>query len=221
MLYYLFITLTTLLSPLLSVRGEINSNPLIPIHEKIKTTKNYLPTKPIELLEDEVLHQYLSYWEEGKNLINRCDSNQPWSEKLGTFEREKLLLTMMATYQFLGVDLTARAIVEYIRTLQLSSQHKKTLWKNLIGQYCSPNMTVISRKELMKKFERWDRHGSGFLLPDITTFQHFPTFIPYNHSDLVKKELQQTIALFRSFCSWGGNIKYARLLNFIFQDPHF
>lgn len=218
-------TSTLLFLALSSAQGStlVNSSALTHPHppEGLPTKKTYTPGQPTEPAEKEVLSRYLGYWEEGKNLLNRCSSNLPWSEKLGTFEREKLLLTLMATYQLLGVDLTARAIVEYGRVLALSSGEKQTFWKNLVGQYCSPNMTVISHKKLIANFKNWDLHGSGVLLPNTEAYQSFPRPPMADNFHSAKKELEQTVALFRSFCSWGGDIKYPRLLGFIFQDPQF
>ena len=168
--------------------------------------------------EREILMKSLAYWQEGENLLNRCQS-YTWLEHLGTREREEVLHTMMAAYQALGIDITTRAIVEYVKTLKWPSEKRHNLYQNLVQQYCSPNISLISLRGLREGFARRDREGAGLLLPQFGTLDLLPP--PENSSLVMARELGQSIALFRSFCSWGEVVKRPRLLSFIFRDPQF
>lgn len=151
----------------------------------------------------EVLMRSLGYWEEGENLLNRCESYS-WSEQLDERELNQVLQTLLAAYQWIGLDLTGRAIVEYGKALGWPSHKRQLLTQNLVQQYCSPNLSLISLRGLRERLQRWDRYGSGVLLSEASV-----------------QELRYSIALFRNFCSWGGEAKRPRLLSWIVQDPQF
>ena len=174
-------------------------------------------------LEQELLMHYLAYQQEGENLLNRCES-YPWPEFANTRRRELVARTIMSAYQSLGLAITIPAILEYSKALGHSPPQRKQLAKNLVQQYCSPNISIISHAKLLKYFTPQGQKSSSFLLPQLNWARHFPPETLQGvrkRSEVLAQELRQTIALFRSFCSWGGEALRPRLLSFLFQDPGF
>ena len=59
----------------------------------------------------------------------------------------------MATLQYIGIDLTLRAISDYSKELELKRGDFNNLIQNLTNNFCSKNMTIISQRQLKKNFE--------------------------------------------------------------------
>lgn len=212
---YALIPLTTLLHGPISEQ-EVQLDPLDYVFNGTRVVQE-------NRQEREILMKYLGHWQEGENLQNRCQSYSE-TDSLNRPLRDHILRTMMTAYQFIGIDLTTRAIVEYAKALDWPAEQFLRLSQNLVQQYCSPNISIISRQELARHWANQYQYGSGFLLPRVAIHNSFPpTAIEQFGSNQknLQRELKRTIELFRSFCSWGGNGARPRLLSFMFQDPQF
>lgn len=167
------------------------------------------------------LMEYLGFYREGENLDNLCDQNIPISYE--SFEnREQVLKSMVSTFQYIGLDLTSRAIPEYARYFEFSEEEFKNLVRRIIGNYCSENMTVISLRQLAKNLlSNFNSTEKEFSLPE---FSHNPLFPPEMDAKGDPKqgktsEFLYTIKLFRAFCSWAGNIEDLRLMVPLLNNP--
>ena len=173
-------------------------------------------------VEREIFMGSLTYWEKGENLKNRCLFHE--KEERGSSHPplwNPLLRIFMSAYQFIGIDLTTRAMGEYGRALNWPWEQFSHFSQNIVRQYCSANLSLFSRKELLRRLRAAYEKGT-FLLPSTVGHRSFPGRKTLeNHPRSLEKEFQRTTELFRSFCSWGGNIDRPRLLSFIFRDLSF
>ena len=176
-------------------------------------------------VEGEILMESLTYWQEGEKLKNRCQSHEsqekwPSHSILGN----RLLRILMNAYQFIGIDLTTRAMGGYAKALDWPREQFLNFSKNIVGEYCSPNISLFSRRELLRRLRASYREET-FLLPSVVGHRSFPRSFPSgefgNPRKGLQREFQRTTELFRSFCSWGGSIKRPRLLSFMFRDLSF
>ena len=142
------------------------------------------------------LKESMRYWQEGEDLRKRCDT-LTWPEYLSPLEIVRSLRTLMTAYQREGLAMSSRAIAGYGQALGWPLSKRKLLGQNLVQQYCSPQMVTFSRGELLQKLTE----GKAY------------------DGKSVERKLEQTIALFRLFCSWGGKVRYPRLLGLLLQDP--
>ncbi|MBF0299742.1 MAG: hypothetical protein HQK51_13540 [Oligoflexia bacterium] len=135
------------------------------------------------------------------------------------YSKEQLMVverSLLATLQFIGLDLSIRAIASYAKALEFSEEEYKNLTTRLINNYCSSNVTVVSlrqiKENLLSKFINSEK--SDYILPDFSINHYFPPNIDKRINITVAKEqeLLRTIKLFRSFCSWDGNLDNLRLL---------
>ncbi|MCY4643904.1 MAG: hypothetical protein OXB88_04745 [Bacteriovoracales bacterium] len=173
---------------------------------------------------NEIAKHHLNYWKEGQNLSLRC-SLYDMPKAPGKREKEKALRAMMSTWQLTGLDLTVSAIVEYAKALGREESARQRLYENLVGEYCSLDISWISRKGLKHSFQTRDQNGTGFLLPGA----FMPDFMPDSFSgsggprkkEVLRAELKQTIALFRSFCGWGGRVRHPGPLSAVLKDLPF
>jgi len=152
-------------------------------------------------------------YEEGENLKQFCQS-KPRVTYATPWERTQVKRAHIATLQYLGLDITTRAIVEYARYFEFSDSEFNNLVEGLTGNYCSTNTSVISISQLKKNFEVKFKVGGGINLPTIKDNKFFAKSLR-NISTLDKakeREFVTTIELFKTFCSWGGEVENLRLL---------
>jgi hypothetical protein len=56
--------------------------------------------------------------------------------------------TVIATLQYIALDLTSRAIPQYAKYFEFNREEYVNMVDGLVGNYCSSNISVISKKEL-------------------------------------------------------------------------
>lgn len=163
---------------------------------------------------------YRGFYEEGKNMANYCKSERP-IRYATEWEKMQVMRSLMSEIQYIGLDITARAIPQYAKALEFTRDEYVNLVDNLVGNYCSANLSVISKKELknnlMIKFDR----ENNFKLPSVKGNPLFPdnldTYLPPKTA--IEQELKYTVKLFQSVCSWGGNPTNAALLVPVLKNP--
>ncbi len=163
---------------------------------------------------------YRGVYAEGENLKNYC----PFAPKFmysRPIEEEQVRRSVMATLQYLGLDLTTRAIALYAKQLEFTQEEWGNLATRLVGQYCSKNLTIISLKQLRKNMDLYFEHGASFELPSVQGNPLFPKALSTKFYTDKSRELEflQTVKLFRAVCSWGNDADNPRLLVPFLRNP--
>lgn len=163
---------------------------------------------------------YLATYRAGLELVNSCgivgkaSYANPESQ---TVARR----TIAATLQYIGLDLTVKAIGSYAQTLQMGEDEYGKLTQNLVTESCSPNMTVYGQRLLRQNLLAAYKMKNGFRLPS------FPT-APLGTPELMAKanametrenEFHYVVKNFRSLCSWGGDVENYRMLPPLLASP--
>lgn len=162
---------------------------------------------------------YRGFYEEGRNLEEYC-RNSTGIRYHKKWQREQTKLSMAATLQYIGLDLTSMAIGKYSQELGYSEEQYTNLVNNLVGNYCSRNTSVISIKQL-KSFMLSLYTKNNFKTPSLEGSPLFSFKLanlkPLNQ--IYQDELRATIELFKGFCSWGTMIDNYRLMTPIIRNP--
>lgn len=163
---------------------------------------------------------YRGFYEEGKNLNNYCKETRPVRYST-EWEKVQVMRSLLSEIQYIGLDLTARAIPQYAKALEFTREEYSNLVDNLVGNYCSANLSVISKKELKNNLLiKFDKENS-FRLPTVKGNPLFPdnldSYLPPKAA--IEQEFKYTVKLFQSTCSWGGNPTNPGLLVPILKNP--
>jgi hypothetical protein len=113
----------------------------------------------------------------------------------------------MAAIQYIGLDLITRALPAYAKKMDYSREEYVNMVEGLVGNYCSTNLSVISKRELLNNFYiKFDKENS-YQLPNVTGNPFFPDnldeYLPPKLG--LEHEFLYTVKLFQSLCSWNGN----------------
>lgn len=180
--------------------SENTSDPLNYVFSRDATNKNTSSEFKRELAV------YRGFYEEGKNAVNYCRDVR--AVRYATeWEKVQVKRSVMSTIQYIGLDLTARAIPQYAKSLEYTREEYVNLVEGLVGNYCSTNLSVISKKELTNNLLiKFDKENS-YRLPSVTGNPYFPdnidSYLPPKKA--LEQEFLYTVKLFQSLCSWGGN----------------
>lgn len=185
-----------------------------PIKKIFSTKKDY------ENNYTNFINLYRGFLSEGKNLDNFCKI-KPTASFSTKINRDQAVRSILSTIQYIGLDITSKVIPVYARKLDFSNSEWDNLEDRLINNYCSQNLTVISLKQLKKNLSYRFKNDIEASLPDIKNNTYFPQKINYINNDnkMIEQEFIQTVKLFRSFCSWNGNINDAKLLTPFINNP--
>jgi hypothetical protein len=90
---------------------------------------------------------YRGFYEEGKNLNNTCKEKRTirYSNEWDKIQVKRMI---MADMQYIGLDLAVRAIPLYAKYFEFNETEFNNLVENIVGNYCSTNISVISKKEI-------------------------------------------------------------------------
>lgn len=193
--------------------------------ENISDPLNYVFTRDRSVKSDDKGHKrelalYRGIYEEGKNTLNYCKNNRD-IHYASEWQKVQVMRSLLSEIQYIGLDITTRAIPQYAKALDFSRDEYVNLVDGLVGNFCSANLSVISLKELKNNFLiKFDKENS-FKLPDVTGNPYFPdnldSYIPTKTS--LENEFKFTVKLFQSICSWGGNPTNAGLMVPILKNP--
>jgi hypothetical protein len=157
---------------------------------------------------------------EGERLSNSCSSRDKliYSE---SWQERTAVASIVSSLQYVGLDVTTRAIGKYARVMDFSEEEYGHLVDRLIGNYCSKNITVISLKNLKENLLKRYETDNDFSLPAVSQNSFFPKEITKTSESLKAREneLINTVKLFRNFCSWDGDHQDFRLMIPILRNP--
>jgi len=177
---------------------------------------------PRKLLKDRIkLGLYRGIIEEGYNLRNQCALEKRALRYPIPSEKQQAKRTFIATLQYKILDLTSYFLPVYAKYFEWEKDDYKNLVDNLVGNYCSQNLTTISLRNLkinmMRRYDRADRVN----LPSIKENLYFPEKLGLQESrrSARESEFAYTIELFKSSCSWGNDTDNYRLLVPLLRSP--
>tara|TARA_R110000868_G_scaffold38661_4_gene135096 strand:+ start:8141 stop:9823 length:1683 start_codon:yes stop_codon:yes gene_type:complete len=170
----------------------------------------------------ERLALYRGFIEEGENLQQFCSKDRSQELRYPSNDQfEQASRTMLSTLQYIGLDLLVRALPAYGKALQVSSEDFEQFSTNLVGSWCSQNLTIISKKELLKNLMfQWNEEQSD-ILPSIEDNVFFPQKLMSvaSKEERLKREFYWSTELFKSFCSWSNTTEDTRLMTPLVRDP--
>jgi len=149
---------------------------------------------------------YRGFYEEGKNTANYCRENH-MVQYATEWEKVQVKRSTMALIQYIGLDLITRALPQYAKALDYTRDEYVNMVDGLVGNYCSTNLSVISKRELLNNFYlKYDKENN-FKIPTTAGNPYFPdnieSYLPAKRA--LERELLYTVKLFQSLCSWSGN----------------
>jgi len=166
------------------------------------------------------LSLYRGVYFEGENLTRSCRGSLPPSYAR-PHDKDQVIRSIMATLQYIGLDTTSRALVEYSKSLEITTGEWQNLKKRLIGNYCSKNLSIISLKQLEKNLDFYFENETSIKLPSVDGNPFFANDLSkfFDLRKATEQEFLQTVKLFRAFCSWGGEFENPRLLAPLLKNP--
>lgn len=186
---------------------------------------NYVYTRDLSLKNASVemkreLAIYRGFYEEGKNTQNYC--REAREVRYATeWEKVQVKRSVFALIQYIGLDLTTRAIPKYAKALEFTPDEYNNMVEGLVGNYCSTNLSIISKKELLANFRLKYEKDNNFKLPSVEGNPYFPdnlsSYLPERKA--LEQELLYTVKLFQSLCSWSGNPTNPGLMAGILKHP--
>lgn len=194
--------------------SENKSDPLNYVYSRDMSLKN----ASVELKRE--LAIYRGFYEEGKNTVNYCRGGR--DVRYATeWEKVQVKRSVFALIQYIGLDLTTRAIPKYAKALEFTGDEYNNMVEGLVGNFCSTNLSIISKKELLANFHlKYDKENN-FKLPSVEGNPYFPdnleTYLPGKKA--LEQELLYTVKLFQSLCSWNGNPSNPGLMVGILKHP--
>lgn len=166
------------------------------------------------------LGTYRGFYQDGAQLKNSCQQLQAieYSRKV---ERRDVKQSLVSTLQFIGLDTTIRAFAKYARHLDYSEEKFKRAVDNMVGSYCSENISVIGVRQIKKNFSFFFENHEKTQIPSFEGreffAQNYDKFI--SKEQRFKLEMFYTAKLFQAFCSWNGSIDNYRLLVPLITNP--
>ena len=149
---------------------------------------------------------YRGFYEEGKNTTNYCKVNRPIKYPT-EWEKVQVKRSVLSLIQYIGLDLTTRALPQYAKALEFTRDEYTNLVDGLVGNYCSTNLSVISKRELTNNFMLKFDKENNYKLPSVAGNPYFPdnidSYLPPKKA--LEQEFLYTVKLFQSLCSWNGN----------------
>ncbi|MFY7991890.1 MAG: hypothetical protein ACOVP4_01245 [Bacteriovoracaceae bacterium] len=194
------------------VKKDLQFDPLTLIMEPPKAMDSSSSAQQLAL--------YLAHYQEGVNLQESCQFITP-PKYDSSWKEDQARRAVVATVQYIGLDTTSRAIGAYAKKLEIDQEQYSKLVDHLVGNFCSENITVYSKK-LIK-----DNLQSLYETPDLTAI---PSVLqsPYISEEVKtlaesktarEKEFFYLLKSFRSLCSWGGEVKNYRMLPPYLKSP--
>lgn len=203
-------------SPLSTYIDELKKTPLdtvldfhtVPYSKEVQEYRNQL-------------NRYRGAYDDSIGLTNYC--SVPRKITFAKYQERLLFLRdVVSTLQSIGLKKTIPAIGEYLRLLRYDEQGAENIIENLIGNYCSNNLSLMSIRKIKEIFFAEYRNDSG--KSRISTIKKNPFFpkkldLINSNEGIYENELFYTIELFKSFCSWGGDPTDLRLMTPLLKSP--
>lgn len=182
--------------------------------------KKEMEGKELRSFELAKLKKYIGLYNQSENLKLSCKKNSTYNYS-NYWQESNARRSIVATLQYLGIDMSMRAIVAYAKLLDFSEEEFSNVANNLLTNTCSKNISVYSLKLLKENFSRLYQDEKGFRLPSIKGSPYFSDNIKdlTNSLQSKKHEMELTLKIFRSLCSWNGDTDNYRLIAPYLANP--
>jgi hypothetical protein len=182
----------------------------------------YTMVDPDKMDEQELkrLQEYVGLFRQGANLKFACEYRDYYTYAT-QWDEANARRSIAATLQYVGLDISMRAIIEYSKKLELSEDEFKNIVDNLLENTCSKNISVYSIRLLRNNFFHLYNTSTNFQLPSIKNSPYFPENVKKLTNSIQAKENEMNLTLknFRAFCSWGGDTDDYRLMAPYVSNP--
>ena len=201
--------------------GDVSDIPQVDPLEGIYSTRKKVDTKLLNSKELKEFKEYVGFYRQGANLVNSCSFNSSY-RYASSWQEKQARRSIVSTLQYIGLDVSIKAIIKYMKILEYEKSEFSKLADNLISNSCSQNITVYSLKLIRKNFDYLYDNDSSFELPSLVGSPFFSEEIQdiTNSRETKKAELDLSIRNFRSFCSWGGDVDNYRMLPPLLSNPY-
>lgn len=170
--------------------------------------------------ENKKVRTYFENYLSAEGLLNSCEILKP-SEYSSPRQEVQAKRSVAASLQYLGLDLSIKAIGAYAKKLNVGEEEFSKLTNNLVTNYCSKNITVMSLRSVKASLGHYYKNVEEGIIPSVDSSPHATLLFKSNteKTDGRSKEFSQVIKNFRAFCSWGGSPEDYRLLNPYLKNP--
>lgn len=184
------------------------------------SNKTDISKKNFDRGELKKLMEYIATFRLGYGLQNSCRFYDSY-KYLSQWDEANAKRSVAAALQYIGIDITTRAIAEYAKKMEVSASEFQKLAFNLTQSNCSKNISVYSIKFIQDNLMNFYNKESNYKLPSIKKSPFFSENIKNltNSSQSMEKQLELTIKNFRAFCSWGGSTDDYRMLAPYLANP--
>lgn len=191
---------------------EIQNDPLSLVFTDIYEKKTDVEYKKIKY--------YQAIISTGRFYADQCSLLGPISYST-TWRERQAKRSVTAALQYVGLDTTIKAIGAYAKNLQIGGAEYETLVSNIVGNYCSENVTVMSLKTIRKSLEYYYNNPDPNIIPNVENSQYVTEAFKAGSlsPETRSREFQYAIRNFRAFCSWGGSSEDYRLLSPYLKNP--
>ncbi len=156
----------------------------------------------------------------GMELTESCNYLSPgtYTERWREVQAKR---SFVSGLQYIGLDTTVKAIGSYAKILDIQEDSYKKMTENLVRNYCSKNLTVISLRNIQKSLEESYANPLEDVIPSLSLSPYVSLDVKNKTEslDTRKKEFEYIIKNFRAFCSWGGSADDYRMLAPYLKNP--
>lgn len=164
---------------------------------------------------------YRGFIEEGYNLENQCKAQKRKPRYAIPSEKDQAKRVFLATLQYKILDISTYYLPAYARYFEWNEGDYENLVENLMGNFCSQNLTTLSLRNLKKNMLARFKTADKVKLPSVKGNVYFPKELGLLESRRSARaaEFAWTVELFKSSCSWGNDPNNYRLLVPILRNP--
>jgi hypothetical protein len=122
------------------------------------------------------------------------------------------LKSFIASFRYFGLKKIIGSLSDSVNLLEFNEDEKKLFAQNLVNKFCSQNISVISKRQLINFMEK-----SFFRRKEKIKDNNFL----FSESTVREQDLSRGVRNFRNFCSWSGDPKRFDLLEHYLFSPLF
>lgn len=202
------------------------------IYGKVKDIKQYDPFSGLlkssylglevdETKNKQKMSSYFALYQQGESMKIFCDQGQKLSYS-NKVKEDTALRSIAASTQYIGLNYALRNIANYMKLLEFSEKEYNNLYKNLVRNSCSQNLTIFSHKMLLANFKYFWGHETNLEPPSLKDNNYFGSLVKKNTNtrEYLERELYYTLNNFKSLCSWNSDTSNFALLTPYLKNPY-
>ena len=165
------------------------------------------------------IYNYFEFHIDTEKFINSCKTRS--LPRFYSFDQRRIgELNFIATIQHAVLNSLVENIIYLAKKNELDQKDFKILSENLVNNFCSENLTIISKKELKNNFNYIFKNMVINESENVLGVHNNQLTKLINIKSYYENQLNASMMAFRSFCSWGGTEKDLGLLNPFLTSPH-